>query len=302
MTERNIRYSQIAKFRRCRRSWLLEYVQGLELDREAGTTKGARDLGTLVHKLAETYYSNEDWREQLSTEREILREDGHWSEEWGAHFELAQIMFEGYVQWLGNEGADASEKVLHVEPQLRMYFGNYHGDEVYLTGKPDLIKQNTITGVVFIDDTKTVQSLEDVQHHAPQGLTYAILAKDNFGLDVGAFRTNQLKKVKRTARAKPPFYSRPEMLITPEHLKNHHEQLEGQLDSMVEFVQQFEREGYSDRKAHNKIFYPNQAGTCSWDCDFLPVCKQMDNGSNFEHIIRSFYRRKSETTPQESNV
>lgn len=300
MGERNIRYSQLAKFRRCRRSWLLEYVQGYELDREAGVSKGARSLGTLVHSYVEAYYNGENWENVEEEQSTALCDYGDWSTEWAEHFTLARIMMEGYVQWVAVEGADASEEVLHVEPQLRMFIGNFHGDDVYLTGKPDAIKRNTITGVVIVEDTKTVQSIDVVQHHAPQGLTYALLAGDNFGLEVGEFRTNQLKKVKRTARAKPPFYDRSPMIVTPEHLHNHREQVEGQLDEMIGFVQQWEEKGYSDRKAHNRIFYPNQTGTCSWDCDFLPVCKQMDNGSNFEHTIRNFYRHKPETTPEET--
>jgi hypothetical protein len=107
--------------------------------------------------------------------------------------------------------------------------------------------------------------------------------------------------VKRSATAKPPFYGRAEMVVTPKHLVTHRNHLLGQLDEMVRLMQQWEEEGYSNREHHDTSFYPNPTPDCKWDCDFLAVCKQMDDGSNFEHTIRSFYRKKPETaTTQEA--
>jgi len=301
MTERRIRYSQFAKFKRCRRSWMFEYVQGLELDRPAGVTKGPRDIGTLFHLGVEAYYNAEDPHGALRAKRDELIAAEAWSQDWADHFELVTIMLTGYVQWVAETAADAHENVLLVEPQLEVPFAEVRGDLVILTGKPDLVVHNTLSDTNIVVDTKTVASIEQVQHHSGQGLTYALLLKEQHGLDIGMFRTNQARKVKRTARANPPFYGHAEMLVTPKHLDTHRRHLLGQLDEMVRLMQQWEEEGYSNREHHDTSFYPNPTPDCKWDCDFLAVCKQMDDGFNFEHTIRSFYRKKPETaTTQEA--
>lgn len=302
MTTRRIRYSQFSKFKRCRRAWGLEYIQGLELDRAPGVTKGARDVGTLFHLGAEAYYKGGSWREALDGRQAELSEDEVWSKDWQDSFTLVRIMLEGYVDWVQRTGADAQEEVLHVEPQLEAEFAEVHGDLIILTGKPDLIVRDVLSDAITLVDTKTVQSLTQVQNHAGQGLTYALLAKMQLGVDVTLFRTNQARKVKRSATAKPPFYGRAEMVVTPKHLVTHRNHLLGQLDTMVALMQQWEEKGYSPREEHDRLFYPNPTATCDWDCDFLAPCKQMDNGSNFEHTIRSFYRHKPDNLFIESET
>lgn len=297
MTERHIRYSQFASFKRCRRKWMLEYVQGLELDRAPGVTKGARDVGTLFHLGVEAYYKGDSWRIALDARQDELSEGAVFSSEWADSFNLVRIMLEGYVEWVRRTGVDTSEEVLHVEPQLSAEFAEVRGDLIILTGKPDLIVRDVLSDAVTLVDTKTVQSLTQVQNHAGQGLTYALLAKMQLDLDVTLFRTNQARKVKRTSTAKPPFYGRAEMVVTPKHLETHRNHLLGQLDTMVELMQQWEEKGYSPRQDHDQLFYPNQTATCDWECDYLPVCKQMDDGSNFEHTIRNYYRHKPVYTP-----
>ena len=76
----------------------------------------------------------------------------------------------------------------------------------------------------------------------------------------------------------------------------------GQLDEMVACVQQWEQKGYSDRQEHDRRFYPNPGATCSWDCDFVSVCTNMDDGSNFGYIVRNHYEKKPETVKEELNV
>ncbi len=295
MTTRRIRYSQLAKFKRCRRSWQLEDVDGMELDRDPTQSKGSRSLGTLVHVGVEHLNNGLDWRAGLDAEKAKVEEAGGWSDDWYENFNMARIMLEGYEEWVATTGADANEQVLLVEPQLEANMGIIHGDEVILTGQPDAVKRDTLTGLVIVEDTKTVTTLDQVMIHGAQGLTYAMLLKLQHGIDVDVFRTNQLKKVKRSARAKPPFYGRPEMFVNKTRLRHHWSHVMGQLDEMVALVQSYEEGGYSDRTAYDRKFYPNPTKDCSWDCDFLPVCSLMDDGSHFEHALEIHYRKKPET-------
>jgi hypothetical protein len=269
----------------------MEYVRGLELIRNPELSNGARDRGTIVHIGVAALYEGRDWRVALM--EEMVKHPA--SPEWIEHFALAAIMLEGYEQWLAETAADANESVLLVEPQLEYEIGTFHGDTVIFTGRPDTVKHDDLTDQFIVEDTKTVQQIEPVMIHGFQGKSYALLLKLIYDMDVSIFRTNQLRKVKRTARAHPPFYGRAEMFINPEALRHHHQHLMGQLDTMVELMQYWERKGLSDRFEYDTLFYPTPQSTCSWDCDFLAVCKAMDDGSNFEYIIRNHYQPKPET-------
>jgi len=289
--ERRIRQSQLAMFRKCRRAWELEYIRGIELARAPGVTKGARDLGTLVHYLAETYYNGGDWRETLRARHDAVLAEGEWSGEWAEFFELANIMFEGYVDWLETTAADDGESIVMVEPQLETVVGDFHGDTVILTGKPDLVKYNDFTGQYILDDTKTVTRIDTVLVHAPQLLTYAMILKLEHGIDISIGRTNQLRKVKRTARANPPFYGRPSMFIGVDRLRHHWSQVNGQLDEMVKLMQYFEERGDSERTEYDRLFYPSPAPMNCIGCDFAAVCQTMDDGDH-NYVIRNHYRPK----------
>lgn len=293
MTDRYIRQSQISKFRQCRRSWWLEYVRGLEKVREPGVSKGSRSLGTLVHLGVEEHYRGGDWRAALNGEEIRLGMDGEWSEEWSEHFNLASIMLEGWEEWLAYTGADANEEVVLNEAQLEWEVGTFHGDRVFLTGKPDLVKRDVETGVVIVEDTKTVTRFSDPIIHGGQGLSYALMLRALFGLHVNVFRTTQFKKVKRTSRATPPFYVRSELLVNEQSLVNHYEHLKIQLAEMVLLMQQWEKEG----EAAKHKFYPSPGPTCEWGCDFLHVCAVMDDGSNYEHLLQIDYRKKPDNEP-----
>ena len=292
---RRIRQSQLTQVRECRRKWELEYVRGLELARMPGETKGARDLGTLVHKLAEAYYKAEDWRAVLAHERTLLGD----FPEWNDHLNMAEIMFTGYIEWLANEAADNGLVPKMIEPNLEHSMGVFHGDEVILTGKPDLVVWNTMSEAFEVHDTKTTTKIESVIIHGAQLKSYALLLKLQHGIDVSMGVTNQLKKVKRTARATPPFYGRSTMVINTASLQHHAANIMGQLDEMVELMQYWEQEGDRNRAVYDTKFYPSPTMMCPTRCDYLAICKTMDAGLDHERVIQFNYRHKPETDFQE---
>lgn len=291
MTTRYFRQSSLSKFRRCRRSFEMEYVRNyLPISESEGQCLGARSLGHIVHKGVETHYTGGNFREVLDAEIGAKHLEETWSSEWADCYELAGIMLEGWEQWLAVTAADANEEVLFVEPDLEWEVGEFRGDLVVLTGHPDLVVHNTLNDLIIIDDTKTVTSFSQALIHGGQGLTYALMLKMIHGLDVGMFRTTQIKKVKRTARAKPPFYERSELFVNPQMLRTHWAQLQGQLDTMVEIVQRWEQEGDTDRVGYDKLVYHNPTKDCTWDCSYLAVCSSMDDGSNYQQLLDINYR------------
>jgi hypothetical protein len=96
---------------------------------------------------------------------------------------------------------------------------------------------------------------------------------------------NMLRKVKRSAAAKPPFYMR-EMIHHNDHeLRNFWLRLYGTLSSMVEI-----EERLNNGEDHRIVAYPSPMSTCAWDCDFRAVCPMFDDGSHAEGVIESAYR------------
>jgi hypothetical protein len=300
---RYIRQSQFSKFLRCRRSWEMEYVRGLEMVRAPDQPKGARSLGSLVHLLVEDYYTARDWRAHLVELREDLIANGYFSKEWQDIYSYAEVMMLGYVDWLAVTAADANEEVIAAEGQLEAPMGVFHGDDVVLTGKPDALKRDVLTDLIIIEDTKTVQAIEtETLIHGYQLKSYGLLTKLALDLDVNVGRLNQLRKVKRTGTAKPPFYGRSTVVMNKDMLRHHYSNMQGQLDEMVKLMQYWEEKGLSDRFEYDRLFYPTPTSTCKWDCDFLAPCKAMDDGSNAEHILTIHYRQKPANSPEEPVV
>lgn len=298
------RQSEIKKFKRCPRSWWLSYKKdglGYEPARSDEPLSGQRDVGTLVHAAIEAHRKGGVWSNPIEAFRILGQTEGWYSPEWERDvFSLARIMVQGYVQWLEETGADANEETLFVERQLSVPIGRILGEDVILTGKLDHIVRDRTTGEVIVSDVKTVDSLTKVGAELQvddQGLNYLILLHAAENLPVRRFRHDMLRKVKRTATAKPPFYGRHEVAYNEEQLNNAWTHTCVVLEQMVHCLQTL---GDSERYHHITV-YPNPTRDCTWDCDFLPMCPMMDDGADWKGMLSDsgLWIRKELPTPQE---
>lgn len=90
-----------------------------------------------------------------------------------------------------------------------------------------------------------------------------------------------LRKVKRTAKATPPFYGRHEVCFNEEQLTNAWTHTALVLDRMVEALQTVEK----GEMYHHIAMYPNPTRDCIWDCSFLPLCPMMDDSSDWKGVL-----------------
>jgi hypothetical protein len=97
---------------------------------------------------------------------------------------------------------------------------------------------------------------------------------------------NMLRKVKRTASAKPPFYMRETLHHNETELRSYWKRLYGVLSNMVSARRELDKPG-SD---HHIIVYPTPTPTCAWDCEFRAACPLFDDGSHVEGLLESAYR------------
>lgn len=294
MIELSFRQSEFTAFKSCRRNWALNYRLNLERKRQRPGTAGT---GTLVHKGLEAYYLGQEWQSAVS---------GLWYESsgvyegedlasYGKQLDLARIILTGYVDWVAETGADAGWTIKSVERQLSVPFGNVAGAHVTVTGKADLEIEDEY-GLPKLIDHKTRDSMagDPLDGMDQQRLTYAVLRMlEDKTMYAGAIH-NILRRVKRSATAKPPFYGRKEIHFTVDQLRRHYTHMRVLLEEMVPLALDIRATGGGQVDAPE--LYPNPHRDCSWRCPFLDVCPMMDDGGAWQWVLdEAFVERPPET-------
>lgn len=294
--------SEIQTFKDCRRKWWLVYYRELGLKRESGRMVGARELGTRMHVALDGLYSRDE------NPHDIL--DGIYAADiaemrtWPGMTEdriielqkeqsLASVMLEGFMAWREENGIDAGLEVVATEQVVTVELPQVPG--VNLRGKMDQRVHRKVDGARLFRDWKTVGNLTDPPKLLPldeQMKFYHLLeyleslSKTGEGPQWrtdGALYT-MLRKVKRTATAKPPFYDQIEV---------HHNMAE--LRSMWHRVVRISQEIVQHRQAldagmdHQFVVPPRPSRDCIWKCDFFPVCPMFDDGSRVEGLLDEYY-------------
>lgn len=266
--------SEVGVFKRCKRQWYLGYYRGLQRVRRDAT--GARALGDLVHAALEGYYKGgQDGALGYSVIAErrddVLCKFPEAEHEIVLEYEMAYAMYEGYLEWLAEEGADSGLEVMGSE--IKLTGPSPHPSYALLAKLDLLVKQGEFLGPL---DFKTAQSLTEplkTIHMREQGPWYEMLTQILWpDAPVVGTTFSFLKKSKRTARAKPPFYSRYQVHHNTEELRAFWNKLYGVLTDMHRVRQQLD-----SGAQHEVVCYPTPLSTCTWDCDFFRVCPLLDD-------------------------
>lgn len=292
--------SELQTFKRCRRKWYLAYYRQFKL--QEPDLVGARALGTRVHLALAAYYSSREedpfevLEKSIEDDRDLLidRGDIEAQEVLEKEAELATIMMQGYMEWVQDTGSDEGIEVIGDEVIVEAPFPAYPG--VNLVGKMDLRVRREADGARMFMDHKTVGSLTEplkTLHLDEQMLHYHMLEFLDFinaGLDPAEQEHaqgglyNMIRKVKRTATAKPPFFDRAEVRHNAHELRSHYNSVFGAVNDIMTL------KSHLDQGADHKVVaYPSKNGNCSWDCDFLPVCPLFDDGSAAEELLAEHY-------------
>lgn len=287
--------SEIRKFKRCRRAWWLTYYRKLRMIREG---VGPLSLGNIIHSVLEDYYTTEnrdpatfDFETPLAAlvearlADERLPEHSHGDQLDQA--ELARIMLRGYFEWLQDDGADSDLEITGAEQEIEAYLGKVLDEDVWLIGKLDLRGVIKSTGETVFVDHKSCQTLSDIPKTAlldEQVKMYGLLERMTSDHRTGGGLWNMLRKVKRTAAAKPPFYGRSGVQHNDEVYRTFHSRVWGEVADIVRTVKLLE----SGADPH-AVAYPNPTRDCSWDCPFFGICPQFDDGSDVEGVIAFEY-------------
>lgn len=290
MTNEPIRISnsEIQTFKDCRRRWWFTYYRRLKPKLKDFT--GALALGSRIHEALDRYYTSGMERDLLEIHAELVAEDmKKMTDDYRdtssleTEAELGRVMLEGYLEWIELEGIDAELEMISTEEIIErpMLDGR-----VILQGKIDMRVRRKIDGVRMFRDFKTVggsfADFGSIAHMNEQVLTYMLLeeAQNQEGERSEGGIFTMLRKVKRGAYAKPPFYDQIEVRHNRFALRSFYQRLEGTLEDIMRV-----RDGLDAGDSHYKLAYPKPSRDCKWKCQFFAICPLVDDGSAAEAAI-----------------
>lgn len=136
---------------------------------------------------------------------------------------------------------------------------------------------------------KTVGNFTDlprVAQSSPQFLTYDLLAylTKPDGVPTDGVILNMLRRVKRTARAKPPFYMRHEVRHNVNELRAHWRHCVA-----IGWQISGAREALDAGADHHDVCPPSVDRSHSWACSCAPLGAMLDDGSDVEGFLSELY-------------
>lgn len=276
--------SEMKQWQECPRGWWLSYYRQLRRQRDLPSLP---NIGTLVHAGLEAYYNGEvvDPGEMVGYKTLALTEKyPELSAQLVKDAEWAQIMLEGYLEWVEETGADDGLELIGSEQSVEARLGPF-----MLRGKIDARLRRHHDQALLQLEHKTVQNLTEIPRYAqsaPQFLNYDLLAyltkPDGVGTD--GVILNMLRRVKRTASAHPPFYGRHEVRHNEDELRNH----ALHVISIGESIQGA-RERLDAGKDHHLVVPPSIGRGHTYSCDCAPLGAMFDDGSDVEGYLQEFY-------------
>jgi hypothetical protein len=282
--------SELQTFKDCRRKWWLAYYRRLQPKFRDKT--GALAFGSRIHAALDDHYANgtpllEAHSKLVVADKEILLAEFLDVSNLEAEAEMGRIMLEGYEQWVSEEGIDAELEMISTEETIIAPLFN---GEVELQGKLDMRVRRKVDGVRMFRDFKTVGgSLADfgnLAHMNEQVMTYMLLeatkADEDHRSDGGLFTL--LKKVKRTATARPPFYDQVEVRHNVFTMRSFWNRIHGTITDLMNV-----RRALDTGSDHSFVAYPTPTRDCKWKCQFFAICPMFDDGSAAEQALSDSY-------------
>ena len=282
--------SEIQIFKDCRRRWWLTYYRRLKPKYQDMT--GALALGSRIHQALDDHYSKgipllKAHSDLVEIDKQLLLVDFRDVSNLETEAELGRVMLEGYEQWVEENGIDAELEIISTEETI---IAPLFGGEVELQGKLDMRVRRKLDGVRMFRDFKTVggslAEFSNMAHMNEQVMTYMLLeatkVDEKERSDGGIFTL--LKKVRRTAAAKPPFYDQIEIRHNVFTLRSFWNRIHGTITDLMK-----SRKALDAGENHQFVVYPRPSRDCKWKCQFFAICPMFDDGSAAEQAISEMY-------------
>lgn len=297
-TDGNLRLtnSEMALWRQDRRHWYLACYRSFRPRRENGANTPLA-IGTRIHDALAAYYVPEGMTPAdpvqwiLDSYEKDIEADPIGEFELLKEKDLTVTMIEGYVQWLEETGVDAELRVLAPETMVEVPLI----DGATLLSKLDARIIRESDGARLALEHKTCQSLTDplpllqTDYQLRTEHLVELLDLKNRGLDAETERArgvlyNQLRKVKRTASAKPPFYGREEVDHNIHELRNHFTHC---ATLAAEIIAAHDR--LDAGESHHAVCPPSPTRESTWKNPFFNFYPLMDDGSDYEAAFADLF-------------
>ena len=282
--------SELQTFKDCRRRWWLNYYRRLQPKQKDMT--GALALGTRIHAALDAHYAQgtpllQAHSELVEKDKQLLLADFRDVNDLETEAELGRIMLEGYEQWVEENGIDAELEMISTEEKIVAPLFN---GAVELQGKLDMRVRRKADGVRLFRDFKTVggslSEFSSMAHMNEQVMTYMLLESSKFDekerSEGGIFTL--IKKVRRTAAAKPPFYDHVEIRHNIFTMRSFWQRIHGTIADLMRIRTALDA-------GENPAFhvYPRASRDCKWKCQFFAICPMFDDGSAAEQALSDSY-------------
>jgi hypothetical protein len=252
----------------------------LSLKRKQRDVRYPLTVGNLVHGALEVFYLDGGVHSETAYERGIeylKKARGIDLSECAAEHKdtiikahkAAEACFDSYVKWVEFTGIDDELEIIGTEDKITLALAGCQ-----LNGRIDLLAKCKITGDIIVIDFKLVQSITDkirLLHLDMQAKTYALLASRFYGKKVRIyFRIVKINQ--RTAKTKGPQEENYNIHLNEAQLKL----FERQISGMFGDIQALQERLLNDED-HQTVAYPSPSDSCSWKCEFFPVCSMLDD-------------------------
>jgi hypothetical protein len=291
MTVKRLTNSEMSTWRDCRRKWWLSYYRGLKL--KGGVRfNTAISIGNRVHAALAAYYDPAVEADPVQHVKDAvaadLREHPDQDEALQKELDLCLTMVEGYVEWLAEEGADAEyTAVLGSEDAVEVPLM----DDVTLLAKLDVRVEDHKgdrrgldhkTGTHGVEPRLLQINTQSLTQHLVEFMKLKAEGREAEVTKGTVF--NFLRKSKRTARAKPPFYWR-------EPVNHNEDELRSHWKHVVAIARDMQTAEWRLRNGedHHTVVYPSPGTDCGWKCPFFKICALFDDGSDVESAIEDLY-------------
>lgn len=296
--------SEMADFRQCKRKWYLGTYRRLR-KRAIDAPGSSLSIGNRVHDALAGYYdpTQPDFDPIAYITATIdaeMQAVGEYAKDYEKERDLTVAMVNGYFEWLEETGHDQDLVLLGSETFVEVPLADISGTPVTLLSKLDAPVERKSDGAKLALEHKTVSSLEqplpllklDTQlltehlarflHAQANGAT----AEEAYDQCHGILY-NMLRKVKRTASAKPPFYGRVDVPHNIHELRNHWRHVYATAQQILAT-----RAALDAGVDHHKAAPPSPTRDCTWKCPFFQVCVMADDGSDFEGALEGLYEER----------
>jgi hypothetical protein len=195
--------------------------------------------------------------------------------------DLVRAMIEGYVQWLEETGIDSDYRVVGSEVAVEYEFA----DGLSIAGRIDTQLERISDSAHLGMDHKTGDfgNLRKMLPMDNQMLLYEILRRVTTEGRSDGMLFNMIRKVKRTATAKPPFYERIEVRFNQHQIDSAWYRAMAVINDILAVTARLDA-----GESHLTAAYPHPTRDCAWKCEFFPVCPLFDDGSRVEDMVQSY--------------